>query len=155
MQADAFAAYKAAEVAEFAADNVRCGRWPAECALGRSLAEFDELLPQGLATPQHHLLEILASDTGPCVGTLWWADEERAGGRAAFVYDIVVQHAFQRQGHARRALIALESQVAAQGLSRISLHVAGDNPGAQALYRQLGFGITGVSMLKQLGTASG
>ena len=115
MLAPAFAAYRAPEAAAFAAGNLRCRRRAAEGALERTLADFDELLPQGLHTPDHHLL----NDSGPCVGTLWWP------GRSV-----------------------------PAALSRIRLHVAGDKPGAQALYRQLSFGVTGISMLKQLGTAS-
>jgi hypothetical protein len=55
LRAETFAEYKAAaEVASFAEDKMSCGRWPAEGALARSLAEFDELLPQGAATSNNH-----------------------------------------------------------------------------------------------------
>jgi hypothetical protein len=35
-------------------------------------------------------------------------------------------------------------------LARIGLHVFGHNPGAQALYAQLGYGVTGLNMAKPL-----
>jgi hypothetical protein len=35
--------------------------------------------------------------------------------------------------------------------SSIGLHVFGDNLGAHALYAKLGYGVTGINMLKRLG----
>jgi ribosomal protein S18 acetylase RimI-like enzyme len=150
MGADTFAEYKAAEVASFAEDNVSCGRWPAEGALARSLAEFEDLLPQGAATPNNRLLEILESERGATVGYLWFAAQEREGQKIAFIYDIQVKPAFRRRGHAKKALTELEQMVKALGLARISLHVSGRNPEAQALYGQLGFAVMGISMSKAL-----
>lgn len=150
MSPAAFAAYGESEIASFAEENVACGRWPAEGALARSRAEFAELLPQGLATPGHHLMEILAGADGPVVGHLWFAVEERNGQQAAFVYDIVVHEAHRRQGHAARALQSLERLAGPLGFTRVSLHVAGDNEQAQRLYRQSGFAVTGVSMSKPI-----
>jgi ribosomal protein S18 acetylase RimI-like enzyme len=121
------------------------GRWRA-----RSLAEFDELLPQGAATPNNHLLEILESEQGSTVGTLWFAAEEREGQKIAFIYDIQIKAEFRRRGHAKKALAELEPMVKALGLARISLHVSGRNPESQALYKQLGFAVMGISMSKAL-----
>jgi ribosomal protein S18 acetylase RimI-like enzyme len=66
------------------------------------------------------------------------------------VYDLAVKPEYRRQGHARRAFQALESEVAALGLSRIGLHVFSHNTGAQALYASLGYHVTGHNMTKML-----
>jgi ribosomal protein S18 acetylase RimI-like enzyme len=107
-------------------------------------------LPQGLATPDNHLFEILATADGPTVGCLWFAVEDQHGVRGAYVYDVEIKPEFRRLGHARRAFQALDGIVASLGLSSIGLHVFGHNPGAQALYIQLGFAVTGINMLKRL-----
>ena len=39
---------------------------------------------------------------------------------------------------------------ASLGLGSIALHVFGHNPGAQALYQSLGYGVTGFNMQKNL-----
>ena len=148
MSPAAFAAYRESEIASFAEENVACGRWPAEGALERSRAEFVELLPQGVETPDNHLMEILASGDGPVVGHLWFAVETRGEQRVAFVYDIVVLDAHRRRGHATLALQALERLAGPLGFGRVSLHVAGDNDAAQRLYRHAGFAVMGVSMSK-------
>ncbi len=155
MRAETFPAYVQAAVAGYAEDNVRCGRWPEQGALDRSLAEFQSLLPQGLATPDNHLFEILAGADGPAVGHLWFAVEDHHGLRSGYVYDVDVDPAHRRQGHARRAFELLEGMAAGFGLARIGLHVFGDNAGAQALYRRLGYTVTGLDMVKALGAGAG
>lgn len=46
-----FAAYLERAVREYADEKVRAGNWTQAIALERSRAEYDQLLPQGLATP--------------------------------------------------------------------------------------------------------
>jgi ribosomal protein S18 acetylase RimI-like enzyme len=151
MRPDVFDAYREAAIVGYAEDNIASGRWPRDGALEQSRANFESLLPQGLATPDNYLFEIKAADGGPTVGTLWFAVEERHGIRAAYVYDVEISAAHRRQGHATRAFDALESRVTALGLSSIGLHVFGHNPGAQALYAKLGYVVTGINMVKRLG----
>ena len=150
-----FGTYMPTEIAAYAEDNIVAGRWPREGALDRSRAEFESLLPHGLATPEHHLFEIKLGEPGPTIGALWIGIEERHGLRGAFVYNVGIDTARRRQGHALRAFEALESTVRGLGLSHIGLHVFGHNPGAQALYAKLGYGVTGVNMVKHLGETRG
>ena len=150
MSADAFAHYLDDAVAGYAKDNVASGRWPEEGALLRSQIDFKNLLPQGLETPDNYLFEIKTAAAGPTVGCIWFAVVEKNGLFSAFVYDVEVKQEFQRQGHAKAAFEALEPFVRKLGLTRIGLHVFAQNPGAQALYRKLGYDVTGVNMQKYL-----
>ena len=145
-----YAAYVRDAVAGYAEDNVAAGRWPAEGAQARSQADFDSLLPQGLATPDQHLFDLRAGDDGPVVGALWFGIEAARGPRSAFVYDLGIHAPWRRQGHATRAFAALEALVRSHGLTRIGLHVFGYNTEAQALYAKLGYGVTGLNLQKQL-----
>jgi ribosomal protein S18 acetylase RimI-like enzyme len=153
MPLEVFVEYREASIADYARENVAARRWPEAGALERSRADFALLLPQGLATPDHFLFEILANEGGPAVGILWFAIELRHGLRSAFVYDLAVKPEYRRQGHARRAFQALEEEVTALGLARIGLHVFSHNTGAQALYASLGYHVTGHNMTKHLATA--
>lgn len=150
MRAEVFAAYLDSSVAGYAQDNIDAGRWPTEGALERSRADFDDSLPQGLATPDNYLFEIQDGEDGTTVGYLWFAVVVKHGLRSAYVYDLEVKSEHRRQGHARRAFQALEARVAALGLGSIGLHVFGHNPGAQLLYSQLGYTVTGINMIKQI-----
>lgn len=150
MRSEAYAAWLEQAIAGYAHDNVSSGRWPQAIALERSRADFEQLLPQGLATPNHYLFEIKASEAGPTVGTIWFAVTQQNGMPVAFVYDVEIAAEWQRQGHAERAFKALEPLVKELGLSRIGLHVFSNNPGAQALYAKLGYAVVSVNMAKQL-----
>jgi ribosomal protein S18 acetylase RimI-like enzyme len=152
MKSDGFAAYREAAARGYADDNVASGRWPSVGALQRSFEDFDDSLPQGLATPDNFLYEIVNESTGTPVGILWFAVVVKNGLKTAFVYDVEVRPEQRRLGYARAAFSALEPIVKALGLSSIGLHVFANNPGAQALYRSLGYAVTGTNMLKQLGS---
>ncbi|HRI17569.1 MAG TPA: GNAT family N-acetyltransferase [Burkholderiaceae bacterium] len=144
-----FAAWRAETVPAFAADKVASGQWSERESLALSEAEFDHLLPQGLATPGNHMFTI-ADGAGASVGFLWIAEQSRGGAAIAYVYDVAVIPQRQREGHARRAFAALEEQAARLGLTGIALHVFGHNTGARSLYEQLGFESTNVHMFKAL-----
>ncbi|WP_133700109.1 GNAT family N-acetyltransferase [Roseateles toxinivorans] len=150
-----FARYLEAAIAGFAQDQIDAGRWTAEQALALSREDFEGLLPQGLATPDQHLFEIQDETGGTTIGWLWFALMLKSGVRIAYVYDLEVMPEHRRQGHARAAFKAMEPLVRALGLASIGLHVFAHNPGAQALYASLGYEVTGINMLKQLGVADG
>lgn len=137
-------------IADYAHDNVSAGRWPAAGALERARSEILALLPQGLATPDHHLLEIHDRVGGTRVGHLWFAIESRHGQCTAFVFDLVILPPYRRRGHARRAFMALETLARELGAQSMGLHVFAFNEAAQALYRGLGWQVTSLNMIKPL-----
>jgi ribosomal protein S18 acetylase RimI-like enzyme len=149
MSLGAFAGYREAAADAYAADNVSVGRWPREGALQRAYEDFDDSLPQGLATPENFLYDIVETNAGAVVGVIWLAVLVKDGLKTAFVYDIEVKPEFRRRGYARAAFSSLEPLVRSLGLSSIGLHVFGNNHGAQALYRSLGYEVTGLNMLKK------
>jgi ribosomal protein S18 acetylase RimI-like enzyme len=147
-----FDAFLLESVPAYGDDKVAAGQWPPSEALERARAEFDELLPQGLATPDN-LLYAITDEGGADVGVLWISLQERAGQRIAYVYDVNVRPERQREGHASRAFAALEQVVRELGLAGIALHVFGHNTGARLLYERLGFLATNISMFKAVGPA--
>ncbi len=102
-----------------------------EAALQEARDELQELLPQGLNTPNHFLLSIRSGDTQ--VGYLWY-DLLRPS--KAFVDDLLIFPEHRRQGHAARALALMETQLTA---SHITLHVFEANHIARRLYEKCGF----------------
>jgi ribosomal protein S18 acetylase RimI-like enzyme len=148
MTGAAFVAFVEETVPAYAADKVASGQWREDEAIALSRKELEGLLPQGLATPGHHLYTLREVATGTAVGRLWIAEQARAGSKVAYVYDVAIFPAHQRKGHATRAFEALESEVRALGLEGIALHVFGHNRGAQALYEKLGYRATNIHMFK-------
>lgn len=151
MRESVFAAYIDEAIRTYARDKVRSGQWTEEASLRLARDGFNALLPEGLATPDNHLFTIRDPATQADVGTLWFAIQERAGRKIAYVYDVLIAKEFQRMGHATHAFEALEEEVRSLGLSGIALHVFGHNAGAQALYAKLGYRPTNINMFKKVG----
>jgi ribosomal protein S18 acetylase RimI-like enzyme len=148
-----YAAWRAEVVPAYASDKVASGQWSRAESLDLSRKEYDELLPQGLATRDNFLFTIVDVQSAP-VGVLWFALKTRFGTQIAYVFDISVKPERQREGHACRAFLALEDEARRLGLSGIALHVFAHNPGARALYEKLGFRPTNISLFKTLPTTS-
>ena len=151
MPLSSFDAYRSASAAGYAEENVASGRWPADGAVARAIEEFDQSLPNGLATPFNHVYEIRDEALGETVGVIWFAEIEKNGVKSAFVYDVEISRQHRKSGHASAAFRQLEPIVRALGLSSIGLHVFSQNVAAQALYRSLGYGVVSLNMLKHLG----
>lgn len=144
---DEYASWLELAIAGYAEDKVTSGQWPAESALQLSRKEYAELLPAGRDTERNYIYSILDSG-GEVVGTLWFVAKERADRKIAYIYEVHVLPDHRRQGHAFRALQALEHEAAKLGLTGIALHVFGHNHEAQALYTKLGYVPTNINMYK-------
>jgi len=144
-----FLAYIEESVPGYAADKIASGQWSETDALALSRKSLEELLPQGLATPDNHLFTIVGDDSLR-VGMLWIAIQDRANRRVAYVYDVSIQPEHRRRGHAVRAFEALQAKVRDMGLAGIALHVFGHNRAAQDLYTKLGFVTTNINMFKPI-----
>lgn len=150
MNPEEFAAYVERAVPAYAQDKVSSGQWSPESSLQLSRQAIDELLPKGPATPDNFLFTLREGATNARVGMLWYAIQERAGQRIAFVYDVLVEPEHRRMGYGARAFEAIEAEAASRGLHGIGLHVFGHNETARALYAKLGYRATNVSMFKPL-----
>jgi ribosomal protein S18 acetylase RimI-like enzyme len=145
-----FASYKEAAILAYANENVTAGRWTMENAPALSKVSFETLLPQGLATPNNYIYEIQNETMEKTVGTLWFAVFGNDGLKSVFICDIEIKPDFRRQGHAKAAFRQIEEIAHGLGLPRIGLHVFSHNLAAQALYHSLGYGVTGVNVVKTL-----
>lgn len=149
MTAKQFEDWLPGNVAGYAAENVRTGRWSEEEALQRSREEHDRLLPQGLATPDHRLWAIVPAGGGEPVGMLWVQVMQKPM-PSAFIYNIEIYPQFRRRGYAEQAMLWFEEEARRLGLEGIRLHVFGHNKEARPLYEKLGYVATNINMLKQL-----
>ena len=145
-----FTAYLAVLIPEYAGEHVRAGNWSADEAETLASGQIQQILPQGVETPDH-FLSLMQVDAEPVpVGMIWFEVNRRGLRTVAFVYDIVVYEPYRRRGYARQALRIVEEQARALGAERIALHVFGYNDGARALYAGLGYTVTDYSMAKPL-----
>lgn len=150
MTDEAFEAYLALAVDDYAQEHVRAGNWTAEEAQEMARAQYDHFLPDGVHTEGQHLFQFMAEGETEPVGMGWLGISERNHAKEAFIYDIRIYPSFRRHGYARQALEALEDEARRLGARRIGLHVFAHNYAALALYEQAGYVVTDHWMAKKL-----
>ena len=140
-----FTEYRAGAEAEYAAEVAESGTMSAAEATEKAAADYQRLLPDGLRTPDQHLLAAVTDD-GVEVGVLWL----HVSGGKAFVYEIKVRPEHRRSGHGRAIMLAGEEYARARGVTSIGLNVWGANTVARSLYESLGYRTTSVAMRKEI-----
>ncbi|GAB3587502.1 hypothetical protein GCM10027579_24980 [Calidifontibacter terrae] len=129
--------YATGEIEHYAEELFGAGGFASmDEARQESRQQHDHLLPDGLATPNHHLWAAYAGG-GDAVGTLWIADEEGY----SFIYAIEVDPAHQGRGHGTAMLRAGASTVRDSGRTMLWLNVFGHNPNARRLYEREGYAV--------------
>ena len=136
-------------VKQYAEVRVKAGD-DAEGILERAQEEYDKLLPQGLETPNHHLLSIHVDGLDAPVGLIWFEARDKKGRKSAYIFVFEVRAELRGQGYGAATLQALEERVRSMGIHRINLNVFGFNTGAKALYERCGFTVAGIGMTKVL-----
>lgn len=140
-----FERFLATVVPRYAADKVRAGTYAEEGAEQQARAEFDRMLPAGLASPGHLLRT--AVDDGVAVGELLLVLPAE-GRPQGWVSEIRVDEAHRGKGYGRAIMLAVERELAARGIHEVGLHVFGHNPVAIKLYESLGYSVTSQTMAK-------
>jgi ribosomal protein S18 acetylase RimI-like enzyme len=144
-----FQTYLKEETERYAEANVKAGYWKKTEALKKSIEAHNQLLPQGLTTPRHHLFTITTDNKKP-VGTIWVAEDCRSETPAGFIYDLFIKEPYRGKGLATQAMLLLEEKAKQLGLKVLYLHVFAFNKNAKHLYEKIGYHITSVNMAKQL-----
>jgi RimJ/RimL family protein N-acetyltransferase len=144
-----FNAFLTGAIRDYAQDKVDAGNWDAAEALHKSATEFQNLLPNGVASPDQYLFTI-KDETGTGVGMIWFAVEKSGPRPMAFIYDFLIHEPYRRRGYATEALSAVEDEVRALAIDTLGLHVFGHNTAARALYEKTGYVITNINMSKKL-----
>jgi ribosomal protein S18 acetylase RimI-like enzyme len=111
--------------------------------------QTDELLPQGVQTPDMLLFLGLVADQP--VGWIW-IGLPRTPDRPemAWVYYVGVDPEHRAKGYGRALLVAAERELTRRGVPRLGLNVHGHNSVAIGLYQSLGFEVTAQQMAKRL-----
>ena len=150
MSEASFAAYLPAAIERHAEANIKAGRWTVESAPELARRTFDTLLPNGLASPDKHLFDIVAATSASTVGSLFANFVRTPNTCVCGILDLYILAEHRRQGFASEALTRLEAVARAFGAQSIDLHVFAWNAAAEAVYHGLGYATTGHIMVKPL-----
>jgi ribosomal protein S18 acetylase RimI-like enzyme len=138
-------------VPEYAQAHVASGDGEPATALERARGDIVSLLPEGLATEDHHLLSVFADGIAEPIGAVWFELRERDGRKSAFIYDFRIDAAHRGKGFGARTLARIDETLKSMGAHHVGLSVLGDNVRARSLYEKHGFRVSGILMEKAFG----
>ena len=150
MSQNSFLGYKENLIRGYAQEKVKAGTWLEEESLQKAIETTERLLPQGINTPNHHMLDIVLADSNEKIGMSWLHFDNERLQKEAFIYDFFIEKDNRDKGFGTAALNALEEYVRALGAKKLSLHVFGHNERAVHLYQKVNFQITDLVMSKEL-----
>ena len=148
MTQEEYDVWREQSVRDYAVDLATSRDLDGEAAAAQSAREFDQLLPDGLASPDNHLWTAVVDDEA--VGMGWIELRQGASGTSAWIYDISVDAGHRGEGLGRRLLDALHQAARDLGATSMGLNVFGDNPAAIRLYETSGYAVTAQQMRRQL-----
>jgi GNAT superfamily N-acetyltransferase len=119
----------------YASDIADSGSMLPEQAAASSAAQFSQLLPDGLNTPNHTFLCLCAGDE--VVATNWIAHHVSPG--ASWVYAVEVHDGNRGKGYGRAAMVLGEGATLDAGDTHLALNVFGQNHVAISLYSAMGY----------------
>ncbi len=140
--------YRQRAEGEYAQNVADSGALPLPEAREKAREDYERLLPDGLATEGHRLWT--AYDGDGEVGMLWLHLERKSDGLHAFGYDFEVREELRRKGYGRAIVQTAERVCQELGVVSVGLSVFGFNLGARALYEQMGYEVTTITMRKRL-----
>lgn len=135
---------------DYAEDKVKAGAWDPENAMKLSEEVIARSLPKGLYTEGAYLYSIVEISSDSQVGYIWFNVTEGRSGREAFIYDFYIFEPYQSKGYGKQAMIALDEEAREMGVTKIGLHVFGQNHRAFELYKKMGYIVTDITMSKDL-----
>ena len=138
----------AASIRGYAEQNIESGRWDASDAMEKSRQSYEDLLIDGLDTPNHFVFELFTDDE--YLGFLWVFVEPEGAVPSAFIYDIEIVEEQRGKGFGKQAMQALEPWCKERKILCIGLNVFAFNKPAIALYEGLGYQTTNFKMQKEL-----
>ena len=147
MTDDEYATFSATMWEDYAQTRARNSGAPIEEERATSAQQRDQLLPNGLHTPDQLFWQVVTPD-GASVGVLWVHVEPAK--RQAFIYQIEMAPDQRGKGYGQATLEALEATLKPLGIANIGLNVFGDNTVAMRLYTKLGYQVVATNMRKPL-----
>ena len=151
MSEEQYAAYVERSVPQFAEESLIAGASKESDAEARSRDVFEQSLPNGIHTPNHHLYVIRDAETQTTIGTTWLMITERPERVSAFICDIFIFPEWRSKGHGANTMRLLEIKAREQfSATEIGLHVFCHNRSAQSFYSKVGYQPTGLIMKKFL-----
>jgi ribosomal protein S18 acetylase RimI-like enzyme len=139
-------AWRPYAVSGYAQEFIDSGILDPEAASKRAKSDFDNLLADGLATPDQLLWSVHTTTEPAPVGAIWLQLKTDGAASRAFVYSLDIFPAYRRRGFGHTAMELLIEESRRRGARSIGLNVFGHNDTARRIYDRLGFRVTSTNM---------
>lgn len=149
MKEEDLTAYLRKSIPEYAYDQVQAGNWSSAEAVNRSRAEFDEMLPQGLETPNAVLVNIRL-DEQTTIGMMWYYIDVSKPIPTIYLLDLFLFPQFKNKGYEKVVLIGLEGVVKSAGARRIESQIFAHRADDLKMYLEGGFHQTSILIAKEI-----
>jgi len=151
MRSDEFPVWLDYFLPDYATEIAANYKLSAAAPLEQAKREIAIDLPDGPQTEGQELLCILDREANDerLIGYLWYRPIHDT--RSVFINDFHILNAEQGKGLGKQALALFEGKMAEAGFVHIRLRVAADNGRALHVYKDGGFGVTGINMSKRIG----
>ena len=146
MKQEDFPQYLQHAVENYAKDKIASGNWSEEEGLELSKKEFNKLLPEGVKSKGNFIYSIFHDQQR--VGMIWLAHPYKED--EGYIYDFNILDIYQGHGYGKEAMKEIEKIAKKLGMTKIELHVFGQNQVARNLYEKMGYEITNVIMAKSM-----
>lgn len=144
-----FGAFKEKCLEYYSRDVAKAQGVSQEVAQQRAMAQFDVLLPEGIATKENYFY-VIKNEQLKAIGHFWFMIRDEGARIIGFICDIYIDDPHRGKGYGTQVLKWFESEAKRLGADRIALHAFGHNQGAIRLYQSIGMIITNVNMAKDL-----
>jgi RimJ/RimL family protein N-acetyltransferase len=143
-----FSRYLDQQLEDYTQDIARNFKRPIQDIRVEAKRQIDQLLKDGISTPDHFLFNVVEKKTETTVGEVWFhVDKDK---RLGFLYSIQIGKAFRGKGFGKESLKLVESKLKELGVTKLGLHVFADNQAAINLYKTQGYDTTSFNMQKDL-----
>jgi ribosomal protein S18 acetylase RimI-like enzyme len=109
-------------------------------------SSFQSSFPNNVPVSTDKIVRIVTASS--TVGYLWYSINK--SNSKAYICDFFIFEEYRSKGYGKSAINVLESELSKQSISYLSLRVAYNNPRALALYKSVGFNISGYNMSKRV-----
>lgn len=147
MNGDDLAAYLRKSIPEYAYDQVHAGNWSSAEAVNRSRAEFDQMLPQGLETPNAVLVNVILNEETK-IGMMWYYIDPEKPVPTIYLLDFFLFPQYKSKGYEKPVLNGLEEASKAGGARRIELQIFAHRADDLKMYLEGGFNQTSILLAK-------
>lgn len=147
MTESTFLQFKEAAIPLFAHNKIQNGDWQPAEAHSLAALSFQQLLPQGLHTPQHYFHNIMLGRQN--IGYTWFSLNTDPPS-TLYLYEIWLQEDQRSQNLGSQVMRWIQQWGRNNGAVKMRLHVFGINRRVVAFYERHGFSITDYNMAANL-----